>query len=146
MTGLTPGRAPCAFCPYRRDVPSGVWARTQYELLRGYDGSTTDQILAGVTRLFMCHKANGHLCAGWVGCHDMDESLALRFHSDELDLPAVMEYVSPVPLFSSGAEAADHGERDLRHPSDEARAAVALIARLRARRNSPVTISDPDEE
>ncbi|MEW1632223.1 hypothetical protein AB0387_33470 [Streptomyces sp. NPDC089173] len=44
---------------------------------------------------------------------------------------AVVEYVSPVPLFSSGCEAADHGETDIDAPAAEARSLINKIARAR---------------
>ncbi|MEV5667123.1 DUF6283 family protein [Streptomyces flaveolus] len=58
------------------------------------------------------------ICGGWAGCHDGDELLALRVASIVGDLTAetaeaVRNYISPVPLFSSGAEAAAHGMRDI---------------------------------
>nr|WP_280343300.1 DUF6283 family protein [Nocardia neocaledoniensis] len=31
-----PAPRPCVSCPYRRDVPSGVWDFGEYEKLRGY--------------------------------------------------------------------------------------------------------------
>lgn len=34
MTKLTPRKTPCASCPYRKDVPSGVWEASEYEKLR----------------------------------------------------------------------------------------------------------------
>lgn len=34
---------PCASCPYRRDVPEGVWHPEEYSKLRAYDGSTGEQ-------------------------------------------------------------------------------------------------------
>lgn len=84
----------------------------------------------------MCHQQDGCLCAGWVGCHDMDESLAVRLGSaagtiGEDDLNAIRDYESPVPLFGSGAEAAAHGLADVPQPDAEA---VAMIGRLERKR------------
>lgn len=131
MTGkLTPRKTPCASCPYRKDVPSGVWEASEYEKLREYDGSIADQAAAGATGLFFCHQADGQLCAGWTGCHDMGENLAVRLHFSQLDY-AVFEYESPVPLFGSGNEAADHGERDIEEQGEEARETVRKLIRVR---------------
>lgn len=135
--GLTPRKTPCPSCPYRRDVPSGIWAASEYEKLPLYDGTTGEQAVKGAFQLFDCHQTDGHLCAGWVGCHDMEESLAVRFHHREVD-PSVYTYVSPVPLFASGAEAAEHGMRDLEDPSPDARAAQSKITRVRRLRGRPV--------
>jgi hypothetical protein len=117
---------PCPTCPYRRDVPSGVWAAIEYEKLPLYDGDTGEQAEAMAFSLFHCHSSPRRLCAGWVGCHDMDENLAMRLHHRTVD-PAVYDYQCPVPLFGSGAEAAAHGMRDLEDPSPEAQAAAKKL-------------------
>lgn len=122
MTDQGPAKRPCGSCPYRRDVPSGVWHRSEYEKLPRYDGETWDQPVGA----FFCHQQDGHLCAGWVGCHDMEETMALRppfFQMNGLepeDVQAALDYECPVPLFESGQEAADHGMRDLESPSEKA--------------------------
>jgi hypothetical protein len=129
---------PCAFCPYRRDVPSGVWSHEEYEKLRAYDGDILDQMRAGGHMLFMCHQADGQLCAGWAGHRSLsDDLLAVRLHLHELDA-SVLDYEAPVPLFSSGAEAADHGQAELEYPSDAACGAIEKIARVRSARGKPV--------
>ena len=132
---LTVRPRPCATCPYRRDVPSGIWAREEYEKLRAYDGDTMQQMEAGATRVFMCHQADGKLCAGWAGCHDMEENLAMRFSHNQVD-SSVYEYQSPVPLFDSGSEAADHGEAEIKEPSPAAQQAARKIERARERRKT----------
>ena len=73
------------------------------------------------------------VCGGWAGCHDGDELLALRVGTitGELSVEtaeAVRGYVSPVPLFASGAE---HGMREIDCPGPEALAAMDKIERLR---------------
>src|SRR5205823_657744 len=111
-------RYPCASCPYRRDVPSGVWTAEEYEKLPAYDGAISLEV-------FMCHQQNGRLCAGWVGCHDMDNCLGLRMAtatgaiSEEAYVEA-LDYTSPVPLFDSGTEAAEHGMAKIECPPPEA--------------------------
>lgn len=133
---ITVRKRPCGTCPYRRDVPSGIWSAAEYAKLARYDNDVPDQLMAGATRLFDCHQRTGELCAGWVGCHDMDNNLALRLAGDDID-PAVFDYVSPVPLFATGAEAAAHGMRDIEAPGRAARRKIAgliLLARVRAGR------------
>lgn len=125
---------PCPSCPYRRDVPSGIWAADEYVKLPGYDGDVPEQAAAGAFALFHCHTAPDRLCAGWAGCHDMENNLAVRMNAERLDLDAVLGYGSPVPLFASGAEAAGHGLRDLLAPSDDARRKMRQLLRLQARR------------
>lgn len=41
--------------------------------------------------------------------------------------PEAMDYVSPVPLFASGAEAAAHGMRDIDAPGARARRAIMKL-------------------
>jgi hypothetical protein len=134
---LTARPSPCASCPYRCDVPSGIWAKKEYEKLRSYDGEITDQAVAGAHGLFFCHQSDGKLCAGWAGCHDMHDTFAARLHASQLD-GSVWDYESPVPLFASGNEAADHGEREIESPPDAARSAIRKITKVRDLRGNPV--------
>lgn len=126
-----PAKNPCGSCPYRCDVPSGVWHPEEYAKLPAYDAETQQQP-AGV---FFCHQADGRVCAGWAGTHDMDHNLAVRLAplngtlSPE-DVEAVVEYTTSVPLFGSGAEAAAHGMKLVRDPDDHAR---RVISRLEAK-------------
>jgi hypothetical protein len=123
-----PSAAPCGTCPYRCDVPAGIWHPSEYAKLPGYDGTTLDQLQAKALGLFYCHQNDGHLCAGWAACHDMGELIALRLHPVD---PATFDYESPVPVFSSGAEAAQHGLSGVEQPSDQALFAIAKLERRR---------------
>lgn len=129
---LAPAARPCGTCPYRRDCPSGLWAADEYTKLASYDGDVPDQVEAGAWGLFSCHTRPAELCAGWVGCHDMENNLAVRMYRGDLD-PSVFTYVSPVPLWSSGAEAAAHGMRDIAAPGPRAEREIGRLIR-RARR------------
>ena len=100
--------SPCKSCPYRRDAPVGLWAPHEYEKLPGYDGDIPDQLMAGAHGRFDCHQRDGNLCAGWVSTHGAGNLLALRLQADKVD-PSVWDYQSPVPVFSTGQEAHDHG-------------------------------------
>lgn len=127
-----PAPRPCSLCPYRRDVPSGVWAAEEYAKLRRYDAPTGEQ----PPGVFLCHTATDRVCSGWAGCHDGNHLLALRFAAmtgsmSPEDIDATIDYVSPVPLFSSGAEAADHGEAEIANPGSEAVAAIEKVLRVR---------------
>lgn len=124
-----PAKSPCPSCPYRRDVPSGVWAAEEYAALVRYDGSILDQMVAGATGLFMCHQQNGCLCSGWLACHGVDNLLAIRLNEAD---DSKYDYESPVPLFGSGAEAALHGMADIEEPGDEAIEMVAKLERMQA--------------
>lgn len=125
-----PAKQPCGSCPYRRDVPSGIWSEDEYAKLPAFDRPTGEQPLAA----FFCHQQDGRLCAGWVGTHDMVESLGLRMAVacgviDRADQLAALDYVSPVPLFGSGAEAAAHGLADLESPDDRAQRTIRRLTR-----------------
>ncbi|MFF8883944.1 DUF6283 family protein [Streptomyces flaveolus] len=76
------------------------------------------------------------VCAGWAGCHDGEHLLALRLavidgRIDAATYRAVADYVSPVPLFASGSEAAAHGESGIDAPDEEARRVIDKIAGTR---------------
>jgi hypothetical protein len=117
---------PCEFCPYRRDTPSGVWSAEEYEKLRDYDKPTGEQPFA----TFQCHATPDFYCHGWAVVHGAQEGphalLAFRIWpptGNVIPDPAV-------PLFGSGGEAADHGERDIDNPDPAAfRAVVKLMNR-----------------
>lgn len=133
-----PAPRPCASCPYRRDVPSGIWAAEEYAKLPAYDRETMGQ----PPQVFLCHQNErdsdrSRVCAGWAGCHDGGHLLALRFASiggsmtpDAIE--ATMDYRSPVPLFRSGAEAAAHGMVQIRRPGTRAVKTMGKIARRRS--------------
>lgn len=139
---LPPARRPCGGCPYRRDVPSGVWERSEYEKLPDYDAPTPYQ----PPGIFICHLTDGtahRVCAGWAGCHDGEELLSLRIAvavreiSPETYRLTVL-YESPVPLFASGAEAAAHG---MEEPTPAASRVIEKI--LRVRTDIIVPAADP---
>lgn len=123
-----PNPHPCGSCPYRRDVPSGVWSEEEYVKLPHYDGETFTQ----PPTVFACHQQDGAICAGWAGCHDMQESLGLRFAAqfnllDEAEVQAVLNYECAVPLWGSGAEAAAHGLVEVEHPGQKARSTITRL-------------------
>ena len=114
---------PCSACPYRRDCPSGLWASHEYDKLRDYDHVTFEQPMA----TFHCHATPEHLCHGWAVVHTS--------RGNEFDLLALRIWPSGpvpeagVPLFESGNEAADWGQRDVEDPSPEAERAIAKLLR-----------------
>jgi hypothetical protein len=123
----TCAKAPCKTCPYRRDVPSGLWAREEYEKLPGYDGEPFQQLEKGALGRFDCHQRDGNMCAGWIATHGAENLLALRLARNIA--PEVIGYKSPVPVFGSGAEAAAHGMRDIEKPGADARRAIQRLSR-----------------
>jgi hypothetical protein len=126
---ISVARVPCGSCPYRRDVPSGIWSRHEYDKLPAYDGPTWGQSPA----LFMCHQRDGNLCAGWLACHGPQELLALRFPNPDID-PAIYDYNTDVPVFRSGAAARAHGLREIKELGEAAQKMIAGLVRSRAAR------------
>lgn len=124
MTKLQAPPVPCGSCPYRKDVPSGVWDRSEYKKLPLYDGPTWVQ----APELFLCHQRDGNLCGGWLACHGPQDLLALRFHYREVD-PSVFSYSTEVPVFASGAAAAAHGIKQIKAPGIRARKMSAGLVR-----------------
>lgn len=122
---------PCPTCPYRRDVPSSIWAEEEYRKLPAYDQPTWQQPSA----LFMCHQHNNNLCTGWLQSHanrphDVD-LLALRLNWPKLD--AIVSKVAltkpAVALFASGFAAMRHGLKAILKPGRKAKAAIDKIAK-----------------
>lgn len=113
----------CIACPYRRDVPSGVWSFEDYTKLPPYDAETPEQPMAA----FRCHATPDHICHGWavVGGYDL---LGLRLQElrqrEQIEIPD-----AHVPLFATHTDAAKHGVADINAPSEEARRAMDKLMR-----------------
>lgn len=120
--------APCKSCPYRKDVPSGVWDASEYAKLPAYDGDIPEQAMNGAMMLFMCHQKNGCLCSGWLGCHGPSNLLAMRLHHEAVS-PEVFDYSTDIPLFASGAEASSHGMSDINSPGIAANRVIKRLER-----------------
>ena len=118
---------PCSTCPYRADVPAGIWEETEYAKLADYDRDTGDQPYLA----FGCHKGDGRLCAGWLGHRRPVDLLAVRILVMGGKAPAtIMGYTTDVPLFATGAQAAEHGRSGIAEPDQRARDAAAKIVIL----------------
>ncbi len=143
-----PAKGPCSTCPYKKSTPSGVWDEKEYLRLPEYDGPTGEQS----KKIFACHRVDGRVCAGWVGCHDMRESLSVRVALATRTITIatfdkILAYESPVPLWGSGAEASAYGLRDLQNPSPRAiQLARKLLERIREVRGAvhPRTSGDAE--
>jgi hypothetical protein len=114
-------------CPYRKDVPSGIWHPSEYRRLVAYDGTIPDQALAGALGLFLCHQKDGCLCGGWLATHGPENLLALRL-SRNVD-PGVWDYDPKTECWSSGAEAAAHGLAHIRNPKVAAQRKIKWLTR-----------------
>ena len=132
MVTVSVAREPCASCPYRKDVPSGVWDRSEYEKLPSYDGGMVEQLMKGGEGLFMCHQRDGGLCAGWLGCHGSENLMAMRLATrlmgEQFD-ERVFGYECETPLWGSGEEAARHGMKDIDAPSEAAGVVMDKLVR-----------------
>lgn len=115
---------PCLACPYRLDVPSGVWSWDEYEKLRAYDNITPEQPFEA----FACHATPNQICSGWAVCH------TTRGHEFDLLAMRIIGYpaipATKIPMHPSGNAAADFGQEDIEDPSDEA---MALADKLMQR-------------
>ena len=131
LCGVSPIKiksSPCSSCPYRTDVPPGVWAPEEYEKLLAFDRETGCQPQA----VFLCHSDPEKACSGWATCHEGRpgrELLALRIRYPRELLPD-----HGVPIFSSAKTAALHGLSGVEHPPAEAFAVMKKVTRLRATR------------
>jgi Family of unknown function (DUF6283) len=115
---------PCGACPYRKDVPSGVWAAEEYDKLRPYDNPTAEQPFQG----FSCHATPEYYCHGWAVVHTSRghayDLIALRFSP-----PSTWPEPCGIELFDSGNEAADHGQAEAELPGAAALAAIERLTR-----------------
>lgn len=130
---------PCAHCPYRVGVPSGIWAAHEYEKLPAYDGSIAQQAEQGAVGVHLCNRDNGRLCAGWIASHGARNLLGLRLAEVRGmlapdTLRAAVDYSTDVEVFPSGWAAAEWGMRDIENPGPEARRAVRALIRRKRRR------------
>jgi hypothetical protein len=134
-------KTPCSSCPYRKNVPSGLWEEEEYDKLIKYDQPTWGQ----PTGLFLCHQQDGTLCAGWVAHNDPAELLAIRLGliAGTVD-PSVIDYTTSVPLFPSGTAAAEHGMQQIDAPDDRAMKAIDKLIRSRDLRESSLEFDDED--
>lgn len=138
MSAALPRRTPCASCPYRQNVPSGIWSGDEYDKLARYDGEMGEQTSIAV---FRCHQGAGDVCSGWLGHRDPADMLAVRIGIIRGDLdPSCGEYTTDAPLFPTGAEAAAHGCHDIAAPSERAHQAIAKIVRVRDAVGNPVIL------
>jgi hypothetical protein len=130
-----PAKSPCGSCPYRKDVPSGVWSPEEYSKLPEYDKSTGEQPLG----TFLCHQADGRVCAGWAACHDMENTLAVRLgvvmgHISEEVADALVDYETDVDIFASGTAAFMHGMARVAEPDEKAIKVIDKLERKKASR------------
>jgi hypothetical protein len=80
--------------------------------------------------VFMCHQPDeGDVCSGWLGHREYPEDmLAVRLGIIRGDLDEnCLEYSTDVPLFESGAAAAEHGMKRFLDPQEDALSVIRKI-------------------
>lgn len=122
---------PCGSCPYRRDVPPGIWAAEEYHKLTRFAGEATPERLPALGT-FLCHQTHPlgreTLCRGWLTVER--ESLAVRLGCIEGRIdPRQVDAPVTALLYDSGAQAAAMGLRGVRRPSGAAKRLIARLAR-----------------
>ena len=127
MKKLHCASVPCSTCPYRKDVPSGVWDASEYAKLRDYDNNEA-------FATFHCHQeaeiGKPTVCRGWLSVHF--ESVAARLAVLNEKVTVEELYAEPlVPLYASGNEAADAGMKDIKRPKAKARKAIDRLSKKR---------------
>lgn len=126
MSDLTIRQVPCKFCPYHKDCPSGVWHENEYLKLPEYDNETFLQPFG----VFLCHDGDreSEICRGWAEVHGQQcgEYALLSERLAQADLS-----VEPcgIPMFLSGAEAAEHGLQGIPNPSPKAKRVIRVLSR-----------------
>lgn len=121
---------PCSTCPYRRDVPSGLWAEHEYEKLPAYDDGGSPPALG----IFLCHHSGlgkeETVCRGWLTV--AAESPAARLATLTGAVTNEQRFAPvDVPLYSSGAEAAEAGLAEIADPGPQARVMIDRLGRKR---------------
>jgi hypothetical protein len=124
-------RSPCKSCPYRKDVPSGIWEASEYDKILPYDNETMFQ----PPTVFMCHQKDGSLCRGWLDCHGPDLlGMRLACFKGEVspeDLVKALEEGPAVPVFKTADLASRHGRKAIEKPSKKAKTLINQIERKR---------------
>ena len=127
MSELIVKKEPCLTCPYRLDVPSGVWSFEEYEKLRLFDEGSEMPCLS----TFLCHQSTvaGQqiACKGWLMVHRDSVAVCLACLTGQVDAETCFEEPE-AELHESGNAAADFGQRDLKRPKKKA---LKVIDKLR---------------
>ena len=139
MKKLNVERSPCTSCPYRKDVPSGVWHFDEYEKLREYDNVEihADGSVQGALMPFLCHHTFDMpmetVCRGWLTVHQESVAVRLAVLKGAVTVEEVYAEV-PEKLYATGNEAADFGQKKIEQPSRKARTVISRLLRNKKRR------------
>lgn len=132
MTLTTPAN-PCSSCPYRCDTPPGIWHPDEYRRLPAYDVDVADDPpLALGLGVFLCHHANGAVCAGWLAVHG--DHVAARLAVARGELPPPYTWPTPtVEVYPTSTAAADAGLVEGEQSIEAFRAAARILTRRHTR-------------
>lgn len=112
-------KEPCSSCPYRRDVPSGLWHRSEYKKLPEYDEGAEPPSIA----LFLCHQTNATgretVCRGWLSVHRNSIAVRLALMQGNVTEKQVRARVA-TELHESGDAACAAGLLRIRRPGKDA--------------------------
>lgn len=124
---------PCRTCPYRRDVPAGLWDPVEYHKLIAYDVDTSSQPIG----VFLCHYTNSDnptLCRGWLAVGGWELlGVRLAVTTGHLD-PAEVDRPIATDVFDTGTDAAMWGLSGVADPGPDAQAAIARLGHRRGNR------------
>ena len=116
---------PCDTCPYRKDTPSGIWHRSEYEKLPQWDDPNK---FAGV---FHCHNQTEDrptVCRGWMEVHEANLQVRLCARL-QIEFNEHNSQPTAVPLHESGEAAMQAGIKAIRKPSAKAKLKVGKLLR-----------------
>lgn len=126
---------PCTTCPYRRDTPTGIWSRDEYEKLPAYD----QRDFGGAPMAtFHCHQepqiGKPTVCRGWLSVHPDCIAVRMAYFSGLITKEMMAEIpVKPDPaLYSSGAQACRAGLKGVKRPGKKAKAAIEKLSKRKA--------------
>lgn len=126
--------APCTTCPYRRDTPTGIWDRSEYEKLPAYDNR---EFGATPVATFHCHQekeiGKPTVCRGWLSVHPDCLAVRLARCSGLITREQMAEIpIKPDPaLYSSGTQAFREGIKGIKRPGKKARVAIEKLTKRR---------------
>lgn len=129
MNRFTVPKEPCGSCPYRKDVPAGVWHPEEYTKLSGFTPKDPRSVPAMGT--FLCHnheEKDRVLCRGWTFVERESPAVKLLVYLGRVEPDDVCQ-TPRTPLFETGQEAALHGLSGVKKPTKAARRLQDKITR-----------------
>lgn len=89
---------PCSNCPYRTDAPVRHWDKSEFERLLQNENDFIGSV-------YMCHKANGSVCVGWLMKQDENRfpcnALRMSLSKHNITREYFNKLNSPFPLYKT---------------------------------------------